>query len=163
MAYKGTFKTHCKNGHVRITHGTGTECEICRPARSRAKYLKNRDRINAERKQWRLNNPEEYKKQRAKYHFLIRETHWRKDGVLNRDNKIFTRHDFNLAFQIQGGMCGGCGLHQSDLKYSLCVDHDHSTGKFRALLCRRCNSILGLCADRRETLLKLAELICRQI
>ncbi len=40
--------------------------------------------------------------------------------------------------------CAICGVHELDLDYNLCVDHDHKTGKVRGPLCKRCNSAIGL-------------------
>jgi hypothetical protein len=34
------------------------------------------------------------------------------------------------------------------------IDHDHTTGKIRGLLCFKCNSALGLFKDNKELLLK---------
>lgn len=50
-------------------------------------------------------------------------------------------------FLNQNGQCKICGIHQSSLKENLTVDHDHSTGKVRGLLCRKCNLLLGNAKD----------------
>jgi hypothetical protein len=34
----------------------------------------------------------------------------------------------------------------------ICVDHCHKTGKIRSLLCRRCNTILGLVEENSNLL-----------
>lgn len=41
----------------------------------------------------------------------------------------------------QAGMCAICNSEPSDGQ--LCIDHDHVTGKVRALLCRGCNTRVG--------------------
>ena len=46
-------------------------------------------------------------------------------------------------FVKQGGCCLGCGKHQSELEQRLSLDHDHETGKYRGLLCGKCNHIAG--------------------
>jgi hypothetical protein len=46
-------------------------------------------------------------------------------------------------FEDQKGCCGICKRHQSEFKKRLGVDHNHSTGKIRKLLCDRCNLGLG--------------------
>ena len=40
---------------------------------------------------------------------------------------------------------------------NLCVDHNHKTGKLRGLLCRTCNSALGLVDDNMDWLLNCIE------
>jgi hypothetical protein len=66
-----------------------------------------------------------------------------------------TQEDYNRMFEEQNGCCAICGKHQSDENKALSVDHDHTTGKIRGLLCPRCNHGLGLFLDSSE-LLKLA-------
>lgn len=55
--------------------------------------------------------------------------------------------DYNSLFESQEGRCAICGRHQSELKRSLYVDHDHTTKKVRGLLCYNCNSLLGHAKD----------------
>jgi len=52
--------------------------------------------------------------------------------------------EFDKFYISQNGCCEICKRHQSILKHPLCVDHDHKTGRFRGLLCRPCNSAIGL-------------------
>ena len=60
--------------------------------------------------------------------------------------------DYNAMFQSQEGQCKICRTHQKDLKISLAVDHCHTTGKIRGLLCNKCNTALGLSGDNLEIL-----------
>jgi hypothetical protein len=50
--------------------------------------------------------------------------------------------------------CEACGEHKR-----LVLDHNHTTGNFRAWLCSSCNKALGLCKDNATTLRKLALLL----
>jgi Recombination endonuclease VII len=45
----------------------------------------------------------------------------------------------------QGGVCAICSKSQNNK--CLAVDHDHQTGKIRALLCDKCNRGIGLLGD----------------
>jgi len=45
--------------------------------------------------------------------------------------------------KIQNGKCKICGINQKELPIALAVDHDHKTGIFRGLVCKRCNANLG--------------------
>lgn len=50
-----------------------------------------------------------------------------------------TGEQYNILLQTQNGLCALCGTSPR----SLCVDHDHNTGRVRALLCKPCNVLLG--------------------
>ncbi len=60
----------------------------------------------------------------------------------------------------QGGVCAICGLPETRVVKGklnrLAVDHDHTTGRVRGLLCFRCNTCLGRFEDNVE-LLRAAE------
>lgn len=51
--------------------------------------------------------------------------------------------DYNKMFREQYGCCAICGVHQSELKKPLGVDHNHFTGQVRKLLCNKCNTGIG--------------------
>jgi hypothetical protein len=52
--------------------------------------------------------------------------------------------------------CAICGIHREDLSRDLAVDHCHSTGKIRDLLCINCNLGIGFF---KESLFKLKSAI----
>lgn len=58
--------------------------------------------------------------------------------------------DYNLQLEKQDYCCYICKSYNNDK--SLCVDHDHKTGKVRKLLCNNCNSALGYVKDRTDIL-----------
>lgn len=60
-----------------------------------------------------------------------------------RANYGITLADYNAMFDKQKGKCAICKTHQMNIKQKLCVDHCHTTGKVRALLCNKCNVSLG--------------------
>jgi hypothetical protein len=47
-----------------------------------------------------------------------------------------------------------CAICQNEFKSkrTTLIDHDHSTGKIRGLLCPKCNNLLGSCNDNIEVL-----------
>lgn len=55
-----------------------------------------------------------------------------------------TEADYDKLVLQQKGVCAICKTNKED---RLAVDHDHETGKIRELLCRTCNSAIGLLGD----------------
>lgn len=51
--------------------------------------------------------------------------------------------EYERLWESQQGRCKLCDRHQDDLTRWLAVDHDHATGRVRALLCGSCNTALG--------------------
>lgn len=72
-----------------------------------------------------------------------------------------TSDDYQIMFENQGGRCDICGKHQSDTGKRLYVDHNHATGKVRALLCQHCNTALGFVDDNEGTLQKMIDYLRR--
>jgi hypothetical protein len=58
---------------------------------------------------------------------------------------------YNQMFEDQKGYCAMCGTHQSEFKRKLSVDHNHTTGKIRGLLCTGCNISLGVYEKYKDT------------
>lgn len=65
------------------------------------------------------------------------------DKRLRREYNI-SLEQWQTQFSTQGGRCAIC---QSDGERKLSVDHCHQTGKFRGLLCSRCNVGIGYLKD----------------
>ena len=73
-----------------------------------------------------------------------------------RDHFGITSEDYNRMLIEQNGKCKICGSTTPNSKqFSVfSVDHDHSTGKIRGLLCTSCNRMLGFAHDNIQTLEK---------
>lgn len=52
--------------------------------------------------------------------------------------------DYYALFELQGGRCAICHVHQDEFGQRLAVDHEHATGAVRGLLCKGCNTALGM-------------------
>jgi hypothetical protein len=57
-----------------------------------------------------------------------------------------TKAEYDALYEYQGGLCALCRRATGKSK-RLSVDHDHSDGKVRGLLCSTCNKILGHARD----------------
>ena len=72
-----------------------------------------------------------------------------------------TQKVYDEALRIQGGVCAACKKPESIVNtrlnklLDLAADHCHKTGRFRGLLCGRCNRGLGYLLDDLETLRNL--------
>ena len=68
-----------------------------------------------------------------------------------------TPEQYDEMYAEQEGCCAICGVHQSEVTRRFAVDHDHQTGKVRALLCQPCNTGIGLLQDNYDTILRAAD------
>lgn len=88
--------------------------------------------------------------------------YWKSDK--GRDKRLkkygITVQDYNRMYSEQEGCCAICGVHVLDMKDDktfLSVDHCHSTGQVRGLLCDSCNLGLGKFYDDVERLNRAIE------
>lgn len=63
--------------------------------------------------------------------------------------------EYDTLYKNQEGRCDICGNMPSE--YMLVVDHNHETGEVRGLLCRPCNSGIGLLRDSEMIVAKALE------
>lgn len=73
--------------------------------------------------------------------------------------KQHINHEYDLEYYVywkmyneQGAGCWICGkglsLYKGDSDApTACVDHDHKTGEVRGLLCRNCNTMIGMAEE----------------
>jgi hypothetical protein len=103
-------------------------------------YHQNKDKLDSYRKTYKQQNPEKEKEWQAKSRLN------RKDAIKNYRLKSrygITLADVNRMLEEQGNSCKVCDTAFG--KYV--VDHCHSTGNVRGLLCYRCNNVLGQLND----------------
>lgn len=67
-----------------------------------------------------------------------------------------TQDEFNKIIELQDGLCAICQKSPTGAK-PWHVDHDHSTGRVRGILCHSCNTALGNFKDDPEILRKALE------
>ena len=76
---------------------------------------------------------------------------------LSRLSSDITEDDYNNMLKSQNYCCAICGTDTPTGKWKVfAVDHDHTTGKVRSLLCNECNRGIGLLKDSPDLLMKAA-------
>jgi N12 class adenine-specific DNA methylase len=112
-------------------------------------YLRNKETEKARAKKWRQSNPEKYK--------IWAEKNKEKRRAASRKFEYnISPEQYEAKKTEQGNVCAIC-KKESDL---LVVDHNHSCcsqrktcGKCnRGLLCRSCNTLIGLAEESKEIL-----------
>lgn len=91
-------------------------------------------------RRWRSKNKEKLAERNKGY-----VTNW----ILKKKYGI-GEEEYNHLLMSQSGRCAICQREASDFKRKLAVDHNHTTGKVRGLLCVKCNRGLG-CFDEIPT------------
>lgn len=103
-------------------------CADCRTKKQREYYHKNKDRIREQQ------NKKYYK---------------RREDVLKRQREANIRKKYGMSVEeydeAVSTCCGICGKEDN-----LVMDHDHSTGEVRGVLCSKCNVGIGLLGDSAE-------------
>jgi hypothetical protein len=89
--------------------------------------------------------------------------HPEKRARIEKNSKLKRAYGITLAkydemFERQGGVCAICKTDKPDNWHKhFSVDHCHTTGRIRGLLCGQCNVGLGSFKDRPEFLAKAIE------
>ena len=97
-------------------------------------YLKNKEKIAQQNKEYYENNKEQ-KKEYKKTEKGIKSNrigNWKTIGVIHDDFDALYTHYINT------NECNICKCNFTD-KNKKCLDHDHQTGLFRYVLCNSCN------------------------
>ncbi len=124
---KSGLACYCKQCHKEKTHAWRNSPDQKKKARLRSK-------------KWALDNP---------------------DRVLENDRRKNLIKKYGITLEQYDDMCskqrGVCKICQGSCKtgYRLAVDHCHTTGEIRGLLCQPCNTALGSARDDIDTLKKM--------
>jgi hypothetical protein len=116
-------------------------CKDCGNEKTRQYAQANKERRNERLREWRARNPEAARQKDLRARLMSKYN--------------LTPAEVEELREVQGGKCALCHLTTR----LLVVDHDHATGKVRAMLCRNCNTIMGA-VDADPTILdRMAEYI----
>ena len=102
---------------------------------------------SAAHKTWRDTHRDQVQAARKKYretHPGYREAEWRRNLMRHYG---MTPDTFDALLEVQGGKCAICGCSEEANGQRFAVDHSHSTGAIRGLLCVKCNAGLGNFCD----------------
>lgn len=115
--------------------GYRPDCKVCSDKR------RNPETANPKMKAWRRANPEYVLDMNLRSTFGI------------------TLVDFNTMRNSQNFCCAVCSRNEKEFSRRLNVDHCHTTGKVRQLLCGPCNTALGLLRENLQTIESLKSYI----
>ncbi len=118
--------------------GVTAQCKECIRAQERARAEK--PEVKARKKAWWKTN------KHKKRIYNIKEIY----GVSEEEYKALLTEQDNC-----------CGICEKEFVISPCVDHDHSTGDVRGLLCNDCNFLLGNAKDSVKVLKAAIEYLLR--
>ena len=114
-------------------------CKVCQYKAQREWYKKNQPRQAANVARWKKENPVSAHNSRLK-----------KYGI--------TRVEWDIMVKSQNGLCAICGRTRG-----LAVDHCHSSGVVRGLLCGPCNRGIGFFEDNVSLLLSAVQYLSRNL
>ena len=152
-------------------------CYKCRKDKKEAEFHKNKSMSGGiaymcKSCRKRYETQERDKKQWAKYVKGWRgkqgQDFFEKEKIVNRNNKIrrkynITQDQYEAMSAEQDNVCLICGRTEwgtcKGTIVRLAIDHDHNTGTVRGLLCRRCNTAIGLMEEDIGLLMSMIEYI----
>ena len=144
-----------------------SRCQTEKPIESFCKHRGSKDGHNHICKQcvkeYTTENKEKVRKYKKDYYYANREK------CIERDRKNSLKRKYNVTvewyeaqLEKQNGKCMICGATESGgISSTLHVDHNHKTGQIRDLLCRPCNTGIGLFKENTDLLKKAIEYVNR--
>lgn len=106
-------------------------------------------------------NPEASQERARRY----RKAHPERVALSQRRNRLkrlygMTLEEFDLLLAEQGGTCAVCpSIEPNGVNWH--VDHCHTTGRVRGILCHPCNTALGLLDEDVDRIKRLSEYVQR--
>lgn len=167
------------NCHPERPHCAKGLCKICYDREhGKARYEAKRAEIAAGRKaRYAIKRVDEsfmrrkrererrYYERNAEKERAGRREYARKNREREREGHLLRRFGITLnekqaIITAQGGVCGICGggFNQN---IRACVDHDHTTGVVRGVLCTLCNTMIGSARENESILLRAIDYLRR--
>jgi hypothetical protein len=101
--------------------------------------------------------------QKRKWNRLYSDPEYKKKCGDKRLIKLYgiTPEKYEEILEEQNYSCAICKIHKNHFVRKLQVDHNHTTGKVRGLLCHRCNTSLGKLYEAKCVLLQMISYITK--
>ena len=139
--------------------GLRGDCKNCFGARAKARYPLVREANIARARKWREENLERFQANQRRMRSTPEAKLRARAGHLKRKFGM-TVEQYDAMLAAQGGGCCICGRPPRE-DISLHIDHDHSTGIVRGILCFRCNNALADFQEDPALLLKAVGYVSR--
>lgn len=117
----------------------------------RKKYWENAEKERERKRLAQRDYDDNNRKERAKQ--------WRKNNQDRIRKYAWKQRNLPEPTRPEPKFCEACGEAPSGRYKNLCLDHNHTTGEFRAWLCHNCNRALGMSKDNPTTLRNLAMIL----
>jgi hypothetical protein len=141
-----------KNG--RSADGLASYCRAHSSEKLRANYAKSGGRYNAQKKVWRKENPAAARKldvrKQLRHHYGLTEVAYEQMFASQRGECAICTQNIISVLGEERVLVGYAAKNVAR------VDHCHTTGKVRGLLCLSCNTALGQFQDSEKNLLAAA-------
>ncbi|RRV29834.1 hypothetical protein EGJ23_01400 [Pseudomonas sp. o96-267] len=117
-----------------------------------------REEINRKRREKYANDPNHREKLKKQAKSWARQTPEKKRASRLKSEYRLEQDEYQAMLESQGGACAICGAQSTGVREkgkrerSLSVDHCHTTGKVRGLLCHNCNFGIGHFKDNPDLL-----------
>jgi hypothetical protein len=145
---------YCKRGHPKTKenqvidkNGVFKNCRQCARLKANEWHRANRMRSNESSRQTYIKNREKR---------LVQS----RDRVLKVKYGL-SREQYEGLFVLQNNKCANLGCLADISIASSHVDHCHTTGKLRGILCKNCNWALGLLKDKTQAIKGLGQYLER--
>lgn len=160
----------CNRGHIAERFVSIRHCVECRAEEKRRAYARNPAKAQARARRWQTKNHETLREKQKAYRATHKDQKTRTNRAwlaanphkaleYYRRNKYgITNEQFDAMLAAQGHQCAICGKTQQRGWH---IDHCHSTGRVRGILCHGCNIGLGAFRDRTTSLLKAIQYLER--
>lgn len=104
----------------------------------------------------RSNNREKIRDNNKRYYVKNKERVLKRKKINNLKKYGLSVEEMRRLYISQGGLCPICE-NKLEKRSRAAIDHNHTTGQIRQLLCRTCNLLIGQCKENVSILSRAIE------